>query len=135
MESISSLPPLSILIVEDDTLVGKTMGVLINLKFPDVVIHIAGNGKQGVELFKEYRPDIVITDINMPEMDGMQMTCEIKRLCDGVKFIVLTGYSDKAHQEKFSKIAIADYIVKPIEFTKLFAAIDRCIIGILLERQ
>ncbi len=51
---------------------------MIPLKFPDVELYTAENGKAGLDIFHEHAPDIVITDINMPVMDGIKMATEIK---------------------------------------------------------
>jgi YesN/AraC family two-component response regulator len=103
------------------------MGLVIASEFPDVTVYVAGNGKVGLDLFKEQMPDIVITDINMPEMDGIQMATEIKSVKRDVHFIVLTANSDKELLDKFNEIGYTDFIIKPIEFNRLFAAIGKCI--------
>lgn len=95
----------------------------------------AENGKIGVDLFNEHRPDIVISDINMPVMDGIKMAGEIKRMKADTRFIVLTAYDYDIYLNKFREIGIRDYMLKPIEFGKLFAAIEKCIDEIMLERQ
>jgi YesN/AraC family two-component response regulator len=61
-------PALSILIVEDEPGTLELLTAIITMKYPDLVLHTAGNGRIGLELFKTYTPDIVVTDINMPEM-------------------------------------------------------------------
>lgn len=122
-----SRPALSILIVEDDEAANKIIYHLIAKKFPGATIYLAENGERGVRLSREQAPDIVITDINMPKMDGIQMASEIKLIKDDVKFIVLTGYSDNNYQERLSEIGISDVLVKPIQFGKLVALIEKCI--------
>src|ERR1700741_1568922 len=99
-------PALSILFVEDDKDFNEVMGSVLPLKFPGFTINIAGNGKSGLQLFKEHTPDIVITDINMPEMDGIQMARAIKSIKDDVKFIVLTAYNDKISLEKLGELGV-----------------------------
>ena len=131
----SSHNALSLLVVEDDKETRGVISLMIPRKFPDVTIHVAANGNQGVELFKEHLPDIVITDINMPGMDGIQMAGEIKSLKADTRFIVLTGYSDKINLEKFCKIGVSDFIVKPLDFKKLFTSIEKCMDEIGLARQ
>ncbi|HEY4745467.1 MAG TPA: response regulator [Desulfuromonadaceae bacterium] len=130
----NSQPPLSLLLVEDDREAVKVLKIMIPMKFPDVTIHIAANGTAGMELCKERSPDIVVTDINMPGMDGVRMAREIRTTRPGTKFIVITGYSDKAYLDQFSTIGITAYILKPIEFKELFSAIEKCI-GEIRERQ
>lgn len=136
METIkNSQPALSILIVEDDSITCEMIGRIIAQEFPNVIINIAESGEQGVELFKKHLSDIVITDINMPKYDGFQMACKIRLIKDDIHFIVLTGHSEKAQMEKFNEIGITDYLVKPIDFGKLFAAIEKCIAEINMKLQ
>ena len=119
--------PRSILIVEDDHAAIEILSMMIKKKFPDFEIHSAEDGVKGVESFKRFRPDIVLTDVNMPEMNGMDMAAEIRSMEPATKFIVLTAYNDPAFFEKFKEIGFVAYILKPIEFKKLFAAIEKCI--------
>jgi len=118
-------PPLTLLIVEDDEAAIGVLKTVIPKKFPGVAIHIAGNGPAGLEICKAHAPDIVITDINLPGMDGARMTEEIKSLRPDTRFIVITGYSDLAHLDRFRSIGISDYLLKPVKFNELFDAIER----------
>jgi YesN/AraC family two-component response regulator len=88
-----------------------------------------------LEIFKKHIPEIVITDISMPVMDGIQMAGEIRSLKDDTKFIVLTGYSETDYSGKISEFRIKEYILKPIVFKRLFAAIENCIDEITVERK
>jgi YesN/AraC family two-component response regulator len=130
-----SKPALSLLCVEDDKPTRDVLSLMIAMKFPDVAIHTAGSGESAIELFNEQMPNIVVTDINMPGMDGIRMAGEIKRIKADTRFIVLTGYSDENYLNKFSEIGINHFIVKPIEFGKLFALIEKCIDEIKLQKQ
>jgi len=117
----------SMLVVEDDESAREVLCLMLMKKFPGFAVHAAENGKIGVELFKTYKPEIVITDVNMPVMDGIQMAGEIKSLKSDTKFIVLTAYNEKIFFQKFTQIGFSAYILKPIEFKKLFAALEKCI--------
>ena len=130
-----SCPALSILIVEDEILTHMPLRLFISCKFPGVVINFAENGKKALELFREHLPDLVITDMIMPEMNGIQMARTIKSIKADTHFIVLTGSSDHNLVGKFSELGVIDYIVKPVEFEKLFLAIQKSMAGNLLERQ
>lgn len=121
---------LSLLFVEDDAIVCLAIGRMIARQFPGSTVYTAENGQIGLELFKQHTPDIVITDINLPMMDGIEMAGKIKTIKTDTKFIVLTGYSDKDHLERFIEIGFVDYMVKPVDFGKLFAAIEKCRAGI-----
>jgi len=126
MVTEQSIVSYSLLVVEDDTMVCLAIGRMIARQFPDATVYTAENGRIGLESFTEHTPEIVITDINMPVMDGIEMASKIKSIKADTKFIVITGYSDKNYLERFSEIGFDDYIVKPVELRKLFAAIEKC---------
>lgn len=126
---------ISILVVEDEVVIREVMGVMISRKFPGTALYFAENGTQGVGIFRERVPDIVITDIQLPEMDGIEMAGIIKSIKCDTKFIVLTAFSNKEYFEKFKAIGINDFLTKPIEFEKLFTAIEKCRAMIAAERN
>jgi YesN/AraC family two-component response regulator len=125
----------SLLIMEDDHVARMAISRLITIRFPDIAVFTADNGRMGVERFKEHAPEIVITDINLPVMDGIQAAGEIKSIRDDTRFIVITGHSDENYLERFSEIGYVDYIIKPIDFGRLSAAIDLCRTEILRGRS
>ena len=118
---------LQILIAEDDAPTRDLLGAIIARKFPDIAICLVDNGREGVKMFKQLAPKIVITDIKMPEMDGIEMADQIKSICPDTKFIVLTAFNSKFYFTKFKDIGFNAYVTKPIEFPKLFDAINKCI--------
>src|ERR1044072_90292 len=71
---------ISILAVEDDKATREVLGMFINRKYPDILLYVAEDGISGIELFKAHFPEIVITDIVMPEMDGVGMSSKIKKI-------------------------------------------------------
>lgn len=131
----SSIFPISILIAEDDEAARETLHLMIKMKNPDAKLYSAENGSIGLDVFKKHTPDIVITDVNMPVMNGIEMAGEIKSLKSDTKFIVLTAYNEKIFFDKFSSIGFSSYILKPIEFKKLFVAIEKCITEIMCEKR
>jgi len=122
-------PALSILIVEDEPGTLELLTAIITMKYPDLALHTAGNGRTGLELFKAYMPDIVMTDINMPEMCGAQMTDSIRALKPDTQFIVLTGTSGKLvlTGKVEREIEFNHRIMKPVIFKELFAAVEQCL--------
>ena len=110
----NSFPAISLLVVDDDQMARDVLNLMIARKFPNSSIYFAENGRIGVELFKEHIPDLVITDISMPVMDGIQMAGEIKSMKDDTKFIVLTGYSEMDYSSKIDEFGIKDCILKRI---------------------
>ena len=127
MESVQSLIAFSLLIVEDDKTAREVIARMIPIKFPNCTIYSADNGIQGLELFKECVPDLVVTDINMPVMEGFEMIRKISSLAAGVSVIVLTAYADKITFDKFKDLDVCTYLLKPLDFDELFSAIERCL--------
>jgi YesN/AraC family two-component response regulator len=119
----------SMLLVEDELTALELLGIVLFRKFPKVPLFTASNGKEGLQIFKEHRSCIVITDINMPEMNGAELTQEIRRINAETKIIAITAGSLRTHlnPEAGKAMAIDHYIVKPINFTVLFAAIEECL--------
>jgi YesN/AraC family two-component response regulator len=126
MASTQSCTSFSLLFVEDDKIARDIAVRMVGLKFPCCTIHSADNGRKGLDLFKEHTPDVIVTDINMPEMDGIEMARAIKSINDQATCIVLTGYGDKNYFEKFKEIGFCAYLMKPVVLDELFMTIERC---------
>jgi diguanylate cyclase (GGDEF)-like protein len=126
---------LSLLYVEDDESTREMITLILNQKFPQLTVYLADNGRNGLELFATHQPDIVLTDILMPDMDGISMSREIKALNTGARIIVLTAISNTSFIIDAIDIGISHYVLKPVQIDKLVSAVDSCLNGILLERQ
>ena len=133
---MESMPKISMLLVEDEKMNRDLYAFILTKKFPEIVLHTAINGRMGLGLFKTHTPDIVITDINMPEMGGVQMIQEIHAIRPDTKFIVLSGTSGKPDLRESTQngFEIDHYIVKPVVFQELFAAIEQCL-GEIAQNQ
>ena len=125
MELKTNCPPsISILYVEDEELTLKLQSSILAVKFPDVIFYTAINGRSGLELFKTHTPDIVITDINMSEMCGVQLAENIRALKPGTKIIAITGKSCESSgideyimRNSDGKMVEFDrVIIKPVDF-------------------
>jgi two-component system response regulator YesN len=86
------------------------------------VVKEASFALEALEYLDEHTVDIVITDINMPVMDGLEMSRRILAMDESVQVIVITGYNDFDHAQRAIKIGIVDYLVKPVDL-KEFSAI------------
>ncbi|EAJ4420167.1 response regulator transcription factor [Campylobacter jejuni] len=121
---------LIILVVEDEI---KTRESLINVlseRFSKVIG--AQNGDEGLKKFKKFKPDLVITDIAMPIMDGVDMAREIKEISDDVPIVVLSAYSEKERLLRSIDIGIDKYLIKPVDIEELFKVLD-CLVGEKIE--
>ncbi len=124
---------ISVLYVEDEAATREIVGAMLRRRVK--TLHLAENGKEGLECFQAHSPDIVITDINMPLMDGLAMAREIKSRDPERPIIVTTAYHDSAHLMKAIDIGIDQYVVKPIEADRLFAALNKCATIALFDRE
>jgi YesN/AraC family two-component response regulator len=87
-------------------------------------IHSTDNGKTGLELFKKISPDIVLTDINLPMLNGILMASEIRKLNYKTEIIFLSGQEKTCYESDCVKIGISQYLNKPIQHEVLFEAIE-----------
>lgn len=128
-------PSISLLIVEDCNHTLKSYSTILSMLCPEVTIHIACNGTTGLEVFKAHQPEIVITDYNMPELDGWQMADKIRAIKLDTKIIVITGDKEKLEQKDLvgKKVTIDHLIQKPIDFQLLVDAIQQCLDEITLK--
>ena len=132
MAPVTSHQAPSLMVVEDDETARDALLRLLSLSFPQSKIYAASNGKEGLELFKEHTPDIVITDINMPVMNGFEMVREIKSLNTSASYIMLTARNDKDITNKYQEIGFCARLLKPLNLNDFFEAIEKCSGGRLL---
>ena len=121
---------MSFLYVEDDPLTRNIMEKIFLMKLPGVALHLAENGKIGLELYKKHAPRLVITDVNMPVMDGIEMAAQIKAINPSAIIIAVSAYHNTEYLLNAIEIGINHYVLKPIDFDKLFATIDKCLASI-----
>ncbi len=102
----------SVLFVDDDPNILDNVSKFLNRRFAKV--YIARNGKEGIEAFEQYRPDIVITDIQMPFMNGLGLARLIKGINPETPVIITTAYTEIPYLMEAIEIGIDGYISKPI---------------------
>lgn len=113
------------LIVEDEEIVRK--GLILTTdwkKFNVEVIGEAKNGKEGLDLAIKLNPDIIITDIKMPIMDGLEMIKELIEIQE-VSFIVISAFSEFEYAKKALKLGAIDYLLKPFTDSEFEKALEK----------
>jgi diguanylate cyclase (GGDEF)-like protein len=125
----------TVLYVEDDRSIRDLVTFVLRQKFPELTLLLAENGQKGLALFEGERPEIVLTDIRMPVMDGIRMSREIRKLDGQARIIVLSANSDTSRIIEAIDIGVNHYVLKPIDTEKLVAAVEQCLAGLRLERQ
>ncbi|MHC1791730.1 diguanylate cyclase [Solidesulfovibrio sp.] len=122
-ERLRHLRTLHILVVEDDLLAREQLGILLSRFAARVTT--AANGLEGLETFKYERPDIVVTDINMPVLDGLDMAQSIKDMDPATPVILVTAHSDTRFFLRSIDIGIDGYVVKPVDADSLLTLLGK----------
>ncbi|MEH7118494.1 response regulator [Neobacillus vireti] len=109
-----------VVIVDDDRIIRKGLSSIIPWEEHGFeLVGAAADGEEGLEIVKEKHPQIVISDIQMPFMDGLEMTRAIKEFNPKTKIILLTGYEDFKYAHEAIKLKAFDYLLKPVETSEL----------------
>ncbi|HKR15479.1 MAG TPA: response regulator transcription factor [Pyrinomonadaceae bacterium] len=116
-------PKLRILLVEDHEIVREGVRVMVNSQSDMEVIAEAGEGRTALQLAIELQPDIVVMDISMPDMNGLQATEKIKQGCPGVRILTLTRHTDLGFIQQILGAGASGYVLKQSASKELLDAI------------
>ncbi len=103
---------INVLIADDHALVREGIAAFLNLCDDIEVIAEASDGLETIKKTDKFRPDIIIMDINMPKLGGLEATVEIKKRHPDIKILVLTQYEDKEYISRFLKVGVSGYLLK-----------------------
>ena len=116
---------MKVLIVDDEKIVRKGIVSILQQAFPDMqTIAEASNGEEAMKTVKTLLPDIVITDVKMPVIDGMELTKMIHTFDAEIKVIVLSSYDDYTYVRQCMKHGAIDYLLKPIDKHEFLSLIN-----------
>ena len=125
-----------VLIIDDEPIIRKGLKNIINWKsFNCEVAGEAADGLEGCELIRRFLPEIIITDIRMPEIDGLSMLQEIKDIVPDSKIIILTGYRDFDYVHEALKLGAFEFLLKPSKIEELTAVISRAVKELKFQKE
>lgn len=117
-----------VIIIDDEPIIRKGLKNIVNWRQHDCEICAeASDGLEGAEKIRELQPDIIFTDIRMPEVDGLSMIREIKETVPESKIIILTGYRDFDYAQEAIKLGAFDFILKPSKIEELTNVVKRAV--------
>lgn len=115
----------SMLFVEDDAATRKLVTNILKVNGFNCIV--AENGQEGLELYRRYSPEIVLSDIMMPVMNGLEMARAIRADFPETQFIFMTALEESKSILQAIDIGVTQYVVKPVDLSKLLAAISHCV--------
>ena len=127
---------IKVFLVEDEIVVRE--GIKKNINWQQEGFEFAGEASDGelaYPLIQSAKPDILITDIKMPFMDGLELSRLVKKELPDIKILVLSGYNEFEYAKEAINIGITEYLVKPISGAKLLETVKKVAITIEEERQ
>lgn len=126
---------LSMVLVEDETYERVSLREHINWDLIGVsIVGEAANGEQGIAVISAMNPDIVLTDVNMPVMNGIEMSREIRKRYPDIRIVFLSAYDDFDYARNAIDLKIQAYVMKPINETELLLAVKKISDEITRER-
>ena len=125
-----------VVIAEDEPLIlYNIVKKITNMKIGFQVVGAAEDGKTALELVENQSPDVLVTDIRMPIMDGLELLRAVSLRYPNIKKIVISGYSDFKFAQQALKYEAADYLLKPLKTEELFQTLSRIQISLDAQRN
>lgn len=125
---------LNVVVLDDECIICDGLCAFPWKDYGCKVVGKAEDGDAGWELVQKCRPDIILSDIKMPEMDGLELSARVKELYPETQIILLTGYDDFEFAQQALRIGVVEYLLKPINFKELHAVVEK-VCGNIRKRQ
>ncbi|HLL48805.1 MAG TPA: sigma-54 dependent transcriptional regulator, partial [Longimicrobiaceae bacterium] len=128
-----SHPSITVLIVDDEELLVKSCGQILSSE--GYTVHTEGRGRSALEMVRRHRPDLILADLHLPDMDGMVLLKEIKKISPESLVIMITGFATVDSSVEAIRAGAYDYIPKPFTATQLRILIGRAAQQVKLVRD
>ncbi|MDD9269372.1 response regulator [Paenibacillus sp. GCM10023248] len=126
---------LTALIVDDEPLMRMGIQKAINWSSYGIgEIQTAPNGRIALQMVEERQPDLLLTDVRMPGLDGLELSRAVKERWPAIKIVIISGYDEFSYAKKSIAIGVTDYLLKPIDSKSLGQTIDKVTQEIVDER-
>ncbi len=132
-ELLEKLQNLTILYAEDED--GIRKNIADSLRYYAKEVFEASDGEEAYSIYKEKKPDIILSDIHMPKMDGIELVKKIREEDSRVSIIMITAHTDKNYLLDAVELHMEKYLVKPIDLDQLLVGLEKCIDHIEKNRE
>ncbi|MCR2806413.1 response regulator [Paenibacillus soyae] len=125
-----------VVLVDDEPIILRSLEAAI--PWEELRVQIAGkarNGEEALQLFREQKPDMIISDIRMPSIDGITLMSEVMSINPKLIFIVISGYGDFEYARQAIREGASDYLLKPIDHDELTGMIRKSVAKLDAERR
>jgi two-component system, response regulator YesN len=126
---------IKLLIVDDEQIEREGMKAILDRAFPDLIVEQAHNGNEAVELAASFRPDLVLMDIQMPGINGLEAVEQILVKYPYIKFIMVTAFDTFNYVQSALKLGAKDYILKPSKVSEIRTTVGKVLMEIEEERE
>lgn len=127
---------LRVILLDDEVLIRKLIRMKMDAKRLNLeIVGEFSNAEDALSSVDELKPDIVISDICMPEVDGLSFSEQLTNMFPGVKIIIVTGYNDFEYARRSVKVGVFDYLMKPVQTEELNNALEKAAQEIYKERS
>lgn len=117
----------NILVVDDEAIERNGISYLIEQHKLPLKIFQASNGREALKIFHRNRIDILLTDIKMPFMDGLQLADTVRRTNPGVKIIIFSAYGEFDYAKQAINLEVMDYVLKPVKIAEFLKVMEKVI--------
>lgn len=122
-KSLSDRLPICLLYVEDEESIRTPMLEMLKRRIDRIIV--AKDGQEGLESFINYGADVVLSDLKMPNMNGLQMISEIKKIAPDTKTVIVSAYSDTEFFQQALELGVDGFLLKPVQRIQLINTVNR----------
>lgn len=127
------LKGMTILYAEDEEGIRKNISDSLRYYCKDVFE--AENGEEAYQIFEEKKPNIILSDIHMPKMDGIEFVKKVREVSRDIPVVMITAYTDKEYLLEAVELHMEKYIIKPVDLDDLFETLEKCVEILDLNRK
>lgn len=126
---------MKLLIVDDEPIEREGMQAILQKSFPEFTFYQAKNGKQAIELANSLQPDLVLMDIMMPGITGLEAIEKIREMNPSIKFVMVTAFDMFDYARQAIKLGVKDYLLKPSKVSEIITTVGKVLEECRMEKE